>query len=681
MMRNLTPLLALIALLRATGAAAAADVSAATPVKAPPLYDWTGFYTGAHVGYATGSSDWTAQNTAAPGPDISGTTDLFSRAGGLEGGIQAGYNLMLPSRVVLGFETDVTFPNNYFNGASSFATPALGQASTAEAVEFTATARGRLGYAVDRWLIYGTGGLAFAYDELSRTQEVGTPTGGTAIPGTVESQMLGRVGWVAGAGFEYGFAPKWTAFAEYLFSDFGDHSNFYPQGVQRIDSDLALQEFRLGLNYRPFDDSDSKSSAGTAAPETSATDVWAIHGQSTYTQQYAPSFHSPYVGPNSLIPNQSRETFDATLFIGLLVWDGGELWVDPEIDQGFGLSGTLGVAGFPNGEAYKQGADYPYFRVPRAFFRQTIDLGGDKENVEGDINQFAATHTANQVVITVGKFGAADIFDTNKYAHDPRSDFLNWSVIDAGTWDYAADAWGYTYGAAVEWSQDRWTLRAGYFDLSEVPNSTNLDPTFQQFQLDGEIEERHEIFGEPGKFKILGFLNRGRMGSFQDAIDLAAITGGPADIAAVRQYQSRPGISFNLEQSITKDLGLFARGGIADGNIEPFEFTDIDRTLSGGLSLNGRQWNRPDDTVGIAGVVNGISSVHEAFLNDGGLGILVGDGQLPHPGPEQILESYYSYSLPQSWKITFDYQYIVNPAYNRDRGPVSVFGTRLHYQF
>jgi high affinity Mn2+ porin len=281
----------------------------------------------------------------------------------------------------------------------------------------------------------------------------------------------------------------------------------------------------------------------------------------------------------------------------------------------------------------------------------------------------------------VGKFGAPDIFDTNKYAHDPRSDFLNWSLVDAGTWDYAADAWGWTYGAAVEWYQDRWTLRAGFFDLSEVPNSTNLDPTFQQFQLDGEIEERHEIFGQPGKFKVTGFLSRGRMGSFQDAIDLAAITGGPADIAAVRHYQSRPGVSFNLEQSLTQDLGLFARGGIADGNIEPYEFTDIDRTLSGGLSLAGRQWGRPGDTVGVAGVVNGISSVHEAFFNAGGLGILVGDGQLPHPGPEQILETYYSYSLPQSWKLTFDYQYIVNPAYNRDRGPVSVFGTRLHYQF
>jgi high affinity Mn2+ porin len=680
MKREFTPILALIALSKAIATAAAADVPAAMPVKALPVafYDWTGFYIGAHVGYATGSSDWTAQNTAAPATVLTGTTDLFSRAGGLMGGFQAGYNYMLPSRLVLGLETDVTFPN-YLNGALSFATPTIGQASTAEAVEFGGTMRGRLGYAINDWLVYGTGGIAFTYDQLSRAQDVGTPAGGTAAPGTIESQMLGRIGWTAGAGVEYGFASNWTAKAEYLFSDFGDHSNFYAQGAQRFDSNLALQEVRLGLNYRPFDD--TKPPTVLASPDAPAVDIWAVHAQTTYTQQYAPPFHAPYVGPNSLISNQSRETWDATLFVGLRLWDGAEIWIDPEIDQGFGLSNTLGVAGFTSGEAYKVGDSYPYFRVPRAYFRQTFDLGGETETVEADLNQFASTHTANQLVVTVGKFGAPDIFDTNKYAHDPRSDFLNWSVVEAGTWDYAADAWGFTYGAVVEWYQDRFTLRAGLFDLSEVPNSTNLDSTFEQFQWDGEIEERHEILGQPGKFKVTGFLSRGRMGSFQDAIDLAAITGGPADIAAVRRYQGRPGVSFNLEQQLAQDLGLFARGGVADGNVEPFEFTDIDRTLSGGLSLAGRQWGRPNDTVGVAGVVNGISSVHQAFFNDGGLGIVVGDGQLPHPGLEQIVETYYSYSLPQSWKITFDYQYIVNPGYNRDRGPVSVVSTRLHWQF
>ena len=171
------------------------------------------------------------------------------------------------------------------------------------------------------------------------------------------------------------------------------------------------------------------------------------------------------------------------------------------------------------------------------------------------------------------------------------------------------------------------------------------------------------------------------MGSYQDAIALAQITGGPAVIPAVRQYRSRGGLSMNIEQEITSDLGAFVRAGIANGDIEPYEFTDIDRTVAAGLSLDGAQWGRPDDTIGVAGVINGISGEHEAFFNAGGLGILIGDGQLPHPGMEQIVEAYYSYAVTSSTKVTFDYQFIANPAYNIDRGPVSVFGARLHSAF
>ena len=193
-------------------------------------------------------------------------------------------------------------------------------------------------------------------------------------------------------------------------------------------------------------------------------------------------------------------------------------------------------------------------------------------------------------------------------------------------------------------------------------------------------ERRYDLWGHPGKIAVTGFLSRGRMGSFEDAIALAAITGGPADIAAVRKYQGRGGVSMNLEQEITPNLGFFARAGWADGSVEPYEFTDIDRTVAAGLAVSGKLWARPDDTVGLAGVVNGISAEHEAFLNAGGLGILVGDGMLPHPGPEQIIETYYS--LPVShFRLTLDYQFIVNPGYNRDRGPASVVAARLHYQF
>jgi high affinity Mn2+ porin len=210
--------------------------------------------------------------------------------------------------------------------------------------------------------------------------------------------------------------------------------------------------------------------------------------------------------------------------------------------------------------------------------------------------------------------------------------------------------------------------------------ATQLDPQFGQFQWVGEIEHRHELWGQPGKIAVTGFLSRGRMGSYTNAIQLAQLDGGPADIAAVRQYRSRGGVSVNLEQQIVQDIGLFARAGWANGDIDPYEFTDIDRTVSAGLSVQSKRWGRPDDIFGIAGVVNGISKEHEAFLNAGGLGILVGDGQLPHPGPEQIFETYYSFPI-SFCRVTLDYQFIVTPAYNHDRGPASVFATRLHTQF
>jgi high affinity Mn2+ porin len=359
---------------------------------------------------------------------------------------------------------------------------------------------------------------------------------------------------------------------------------------------------------------------------------------------------------------------------------GRRILANPEIDQGFGLAQTHGIAAFPNGEAYKVGADDPYLRLPRLFVRQTIDLAGETEKVASDANQFAGSQSSNRVVLTVGKFAVWDWFDTNKYAHEPRSDFLNWALIDTGSFDYAADSWGYTYGATAEWYQGPWTLRGCFCDLSVVPNDPKLDPTFKQFQWIGEIENRHDLWGEPGKLIVTGFLSRGRMGRYDDALNLAALTGATPDTALVRRYGSRPGIGLSLEQQVVPDIGVFARAGWADGNVEPYEFTDIDRTAAVGLSISGNKWGRPGDTFGLAGIVNGISGVHEAYLNAGGLGIVVGDGQLPNPGLEKMLEAFYSYVIG-SWLATLDYQFVANPGYNRDRGPVSIIATRLHMQF
>jgi high affinity Mn2+ porin len=315
------------------------------------------------------------------------------------------------------------------------------------------------------------------------------------------------------------------------------------------------------------------------------------------------------------------------------------------------------------------------------FVRQTVDLDEVRVHVDGGANQLAGRHSADRLVFTIGKVSVSDIFDTNLYAHDQRNDFLNWAAIDAGTFDYAADAWGYTVGAAAEWYQGAWALRAGVFDLSNVPNSAHLEPAFHEFQTDFEIEKRHEIAGRPGKVLLTVFDTRGRMGLLDDAVARAEATGTPVDIASVRTYRSRAGASLSVEQQVAEGLGFFARVGKAGGNVEVYEFTDVDRTAVAGLALQGTRWHRGDDSVGVAAIVNGISAARERFLSAGGLGILVGDGRLPHPGTEQIVETYYSFAAFRYAHLSLDYQWINNPAYNRDRGPVSVFAVRVHAQY
>lgn len=409
---------------------------------------------------------------------------------------------------------------------------------------------------------------------------------------------------------------------------------------------------------------------------------YAIHGQVTVVGQGNTAFRAPYEGANSLDGGgQFRETVDVTGYFGISPWCGMELWANAEIDQGFGLRNTLGAAGFPSAEAYKVGDKHPYLRLPRLFFRQTIDLGGDSEAVEPDLNMLGATHTADRLTITVGKFGVADIFDTNRYAHDPRGDFLNWTAVDAGTFDYAADAWGYTYGGAVELAVGHWTGRFGLFDLSTVPNSVTLETGFRQYQGVAEIERRVTIRGRPGAIRLTGWLSHGNFALLGDAIAYAAVHGGVPDPAPVRHFRNRTGIGIDAEQEIGDSVGVFLRAGVGDGRSEVDEFTDADRTVSGGVAVGGGRWGRQDDRVGLALIANAISAERQRFLALGGLGILVGDGQLPHPGPELIGETFYEVGVVSGVTLTADGQLIVNPAYNRDRGPVPVLALRAHAQF
>ena len=423
--------------------------------------------------------------------------------------------------------------------------------------------------------------------------------------------------------------------------------------------------------------------AGEPAAAAPAPEAWNVHGQLTYVEQVHPAFSARYSGTNSLSASSAAsQTTDATLFGGIRLGQGAALYVNPEFDQGFGLDNTLGMADFPSGAAYKVGALRPYFRLPRLFVRLTAPTGttATESTAPSAANQLAQSVPDDNLTLTIGKFSVPDIFDANRYAHDPRADFMNWGLIDAGAFDYAADAWGFTYGAALEWTRNRWTWRNGFFALSKVPNSKDIDGQFRQFSAITELEARGDIAGRAGKYRVLAFVNRGRMGNYDTALDLARQSQSVPDTALVRRLRLRPGIGINLEQELGADLGAFARFSWNTGNAEAFEFTEINRSGSAGLSVGGTRWGRSDDTLGTALVVSGLSSAAKGYFSAGGMGILIGDGQLAY-GAECVSETYYAWRPVPGMSLSADYQLAIHPAYNRDRGPVSIFGLRLHAEF
>ena len=407
-----------------------------------------------------------------------------------------------------------------------------------------------------------------------------------------------------------------------------------------------------------------------------------LHGQATFVGQYHPAFHAAYAGPLSLqSDSRAEETLSLSLFAGVRLWRGGEAYVNPEALQGFGLSNTTGIAGFTNGEAFKVGSEGFTGKVSRLFLRQTFALGGASQRLDGGQNQLGGSRTANRITFTVGKYAVVDIFDDNRYAHDSRGGFLNWTVNDLGTFDMASPAFNYTYGAAVEWYQSWWAVRGGFFLEPSYPNSLAVDTIFRQYQPVLELEERHEWKARTGKLKLLAFGKRVEAGSFSQAVALARTTVEPPSTAAVRHgLVWGYGGGLNLEQQLTTNLGMFARASLQNGDYEEFAFTQVQESISAGLMLTGAAWRREGDVVGLAAIANGILAHERAYLAAGGTGIIIGDGALNY-GPEEIVEVYYKL-MPWDWlSLTADYQFINHPAYNRDRGPVSVLGGRVHVGF
>lgn len=420
----------------------------------------------------------------------------------------------------------------------------------------------------------------------------------------------------------------------------------------------------------------------SARPDSDAS-IWLAKFQSTYVWQTKPAFHADYSGPNSLSADAEKSyTFSATAYLGLRLWEGAALYANPEVVQGVPLSGLVGLGGITNGEAQKVAGTNPTFYRARLFVRQIVNLGGDKQELDAGFNQFADAVDSRRIVITFGNFALNDIFDGNAYSHDPRTQFLNWTLMDYGAWDFAADARGFTNGVAVEFYDAAWALRLARVQLPIESNGLALNARiFDSYGDNAEIEHAHSLNGQPGKLRALVYRNVADMATYLAANALAAQTGETPDISLVRSHRDKSGFGVSLEQSLTAMLGLFARYSNADGKGEEYAFAEVDRSLQIGLSINGGAWSRPGDTIGLAAVRNDLSSAHRDYLAAGGLGFFVGDGQLTHYQSEDIAEAYYSAKLITGLWATLDYQHINSPAYNADRGPVAVYAARLHAEF
>jgi high affinity Mn2+ porin len=670
MKKNLLLVSVALAVLGLNSSGMAADAPVRMPVRAPAkpaYYDWTGFYVGGHVGYSRGH----AQVTLA---DPGSSSNFASSFGSLNGGVQLGYNYLLPSRILLGVEADVSFLN-YLAADDVAWSRITAVADSAEKIDYMATLRGRLGYAFQHWMIYATGGLALSLGRFLQTPGVTDDTDKLLHPYT---------GWAAGVGAEVAIAPSWTARLEYLYRNFGHAEIVFPSGTTAGLS-LDVQSVRVGLNYKLGSAGAYASPSSSAGPSQTQFDNWEIHGQSTYVQQGYPAFRSPYVGQNSLTPwAQTRNTWTSSAFLGLRVWEGGELYYNPELFQGFGLHNTTGAAGFPNGEAQKSNFPYPHYDTSRLFLRQTVGLGGEQESIESSYGQMAGKKDISRLTFQFGKFAVHDVFDTNAYATDPRSDFLNWSIWAGGAFDYPADRVGLTYGGMAELNQKYWALRVGYFLAGNEPNANEFDMNvLRSGAYVAELETRYSLLSRTGKLRMAVWADTYFSGSYSEAIDLTLLNPGldPTDaIVQTRRARTKYGYYLNFEQSVTDDIGIFGRWSWNDGKNEISAFTDIDASLSFGASITGKAWGRPDDKIGVAAAINGLSSDHRDYIAAGGLGILIGDGQLNYRR-EKILETFYAMNMMKGLVLTFDYQFMMNPAYNADRGPISIFSGRLHGEF
>jgi carbohydrate-selective porin OprB len=421
-------------------------------------------------------------------------------------------------------------------------------------------------------------------------------------------------------------------------------------------------------------------------PETDR--LW-LSGQANFISQWHPAFHSPYQGANSLSPEAQDATSRVlTLYTGLRLTDTTELLCDVQETGGHGLGEALGVAGFPNLDVVRNPllSKAPY--VARLMWHQIIPLSRESAPSTRTPLSLFSTLPVRRLEVRFGKLSLADFFDVNSYGSDTNFQFMNWAVDNSGTYDYAADTRGFTFGAMLEYHGRRWGVRFAEGLMPKVANGIHLDANLSraraenvEFELHGTLVRHQE-----GIVRFLSYVNHGNMGSYRQAIDqaISASHGGiippPVITAHPLQTTIKYGFGINFEQPLNGWMGVFGRWGWNEGRHESYAYTEVDQTAQIGVGADGKRWRRKLDRAGLVFVSNGISRDHQEYLALGGLGFLLGDGRLNY-GRENLVETYYTLHVWRGLFPSVGFQYIENPGYNRDRGPILLPTLRLHVEF
>lgn len=432
---------------------------------------------------------------------------------------------------------------------------------------------------------------------------------------------------------------------------------------------------------------------------------WNAYGQHTTIFSWKFPFSAAYTnrnGSNHSLSTHGEHSFTstATLYLGARLWPGGEAYVAPEAISLRALSNLTGLGGaVQNFELQKTGKEAPEIYRSRVFVQQTIGLGGGQVQRTSDPLQLGARVDRRRIVLRLGNFSVLDFIDRNTFASDLRQQFFSLAFLTHAAYDFASDARGFSWGGEAELLWDDWAARYARVTPPKDPNG--LPNEFRLYQYYGdqiELEHRHRIRGLEGATRLLVYWNRGHMGRFSDAV--AALRADPANNAAncgdrynygsenagapdlcfVRKLNWKYGVGISLEQHVTKDVGVFARGMVSDGHVEVYAYMPPDRSLSFGVLAKGSAWKRPRDVTGAAAGLAWISPSHAEYLRLGGVDGFIGDGGLSH-AMESVFEAFYSVNFLEAFWLSADFQHITHPAFNADRGPVDVVGGRIHAEF